>query len=309
MGNTVQKHRVPLLNSLPSFEAAARHQSIKRACDELYLQHSSVSRHILNLERNLGRPLVRRTRGRIALTEDGEILFRAAGAALSHIKKAFAQLRDQHDPERLVISVDPDFAGLWLVPRLADFYAIVPDTLVEILVQRGEPLSHDPRINCAIHYVEAGTNGGNGEMLFRSRLFPVCTKRLMERVPLKSPDDLRYHVLVHDRSHAEWEEFLAGCRLKHKIHLGLGPILSETALCLDAALRGQGVAMGDDCLASLFLAEGRLVRPFRSSVLSKNSYYFVVPQGAPQHPAVNKFRAWLMRNIERHRKALRNIKR
>ncbi len=290
--------RLPPLNSLRAFEAAARHQSIKLACAELHVNHSSVSRHIHKLEQHLGRRLFERRNRQLALTDAGKALQSAVTMGFSLIQYSFMQLSRKQRPEKLVIAVDPDFAGLWLVPRLGEFYSLVPNTSVEILAQRTMPDLRDPRINCAIHYAEVGRDPEIGEMLFRSRLFPVCTKDLMLRAPLRSPSDLDHHLLLHDRSVTEWEEYLRSSGAMVDLNVTTGIIFSETALCLDAAVRDQGVALGDDFLAAIHLSEGRLVKPFTLAVLSKNAYYFLVSERALVSPVVSAFRAWLLRSIQ-----------
>jgi LysR family glycine cleavage system transcriptional activator len=129
----------------------------------------------------------------------------------------------------------------------------------------------------------------------------VCAKSLTQSAPLRSLDDLRHHVLLHDRSIVEWEEYLRSCGRTIDINVRLGIIFSETGLCLDAAVRGQGVAIGDNFLAAMHLSEGRLVRPFGSTVLSKNAYYLAVPERTSRHPSVNAFRSWLLQDIQRQR--------
>jgi LysR family glycine cleavage system transcriptional activator len=299
------KFHLPSLNALRAFEAAARHQSVKTACAELHVNHASVSRSIKQLELYVGCRLFKRTHRKIVLTDEGEALFSVVTTAFSQVQHALAQLTKGENPERLVISVDPDFAGLWLVPRLAEVYAIVPDTLVEIVAVKTAPEVHDHRVSCAIQYAEAGMDFVNAEILFRSRLFPVCAKSLAQSAPLESLDDLRHHFLLHDRSVAEWEQYFRSCTKSTDVNIGAGAIFSDTAHCLDAAARGQGVAIGDDFLAANYLAEGRLVRPFGSAMLSKNAYYFVSPAGALSHTAVKAFRMWLMQSIERQREHLR----
>jgi LysR family glycine cleavage system transcriptional activator len=289
------KFRLPPLNALRAFEAAARHQSIKKAGEELNVTHAGVGRHIMNLERQLARDLFERYHRRIVLTDAGKTLLDALTASFSQIQDALVQLSERPILEKLVISADPDFAGLWLVPRLADFHAMVPDTLIEIQAEKTTAMSHDPRISCAIHYAEA--DRGKGEMLFRSKLFPVCARHW---TPLESPDDLRHHVLLHDRSIVEWEQYLQSSPATSDINVRSGIVFSDNALCLDAAARGQGVAIGDDFLAANHLSEGRLVKPFESAMLSRNAYYLLVSEGATSRPAVVAFRAWLLRSLERH---------
>jgi LysR family glycine cleavage system transcriptional activator len=297
----MSKFRLPALNSLRAFEAAARHQSIKKACEELHVSHAAISRHILKVEQRVGRDLFERHPRRIVLTDDGKALLDAVTRAFSIIQHEIAQLSGNQDPEKLVISVDPDFAGLWLVPKLADFQTIVPNALLEILAEKGTPASFNPEADCAIHYTEAGRQFENGEILFRSSLFPVYAPDRIQGPPLRTPGDLRHHVLLHDRSRIEWQELIQSCGIAAEVNAGGGSVFSETAYCLDAAVRGQGVAMGDDFLAGLYLSEGRLVRPFDCSFPSKNAYYFIAPHGTARHPLLKVFRKWLFENIDRLR--------
>ncbi|MDP9013240.1 MAG: LysR substrate-binding domain-containing protein [Pseudomonadota bacterium] len=300
------KYPFRLLNSLPAFEAAARHQSIQRAAKELHVNHAAVSRHINKLELYIGCQLFERAHRTIALTEDGAMLFNAVTTGFAHIGRVLMRLSRNRYPERLVISVDPDFAGLWLVPRLAEFYAIMPNTLVEIRAEKGTIPPRDPQIDCVIHYAEADSAEENGEVLFRSSLFPVCSKSLAQTVPLNSLDDLRQHVLLHDRSTDEWEDYLRTITAKIEMNARVGNIFSETAHCLDAAVRGQGVALGDDFLAAMHLSEGRLVRPGFPSVPSKNAYFLAISENAPRHPSVDAFRTWLLKGVARQRESERD---
>jgi len=305
----MSKDQVPVLSgALRAFEAAGRHQSIKTASSELHVTPASVSGHIRKLERQLGHRLFERHHRRISLTAAGEMLLGAVTAGLSHFQRTIMHLSGSERPTRLVISVDPDFAGLWLVPRLAEFHAFLPNTLVEIRAEKGANSQHGRRIDCAIQYAEAGSEQKDAEILFRSRLFPVCAPGLMKMRPLRSPEDLRHHTLLHDRSIAEWQDYLQGCSKTVNVDVRLGVVFSETALCLDAAARGQGVAIGDDFLAAMHLSEGRLVRPCDSTRYSKNAYYFIVPKRGAKHPAVTVFRNWLFQSIRRLRRKQRVLR-
>jgi LysR family glycine cleavage system transcriptional activator len=302
IGVCMPRYQALDLISLRAFEAAARHRSMQLAGGELHVTPGAVSRHVLKLERELGCRLFDRYHRRIALTDDGESLLVSVAAGLSQIRRAMSQLKTGHKPDRLVISVDPDFASLWLVPRLDDFYAMAPNISVEISAEVKPNLLLGPRIDCAIHYAKAGVHLKNGESLFRSRLFPVYAPCLRE-APLRSLEDLRHHRLLHDRTYGEWQEFIQGCRTTINLDLS-GPIFSETAHCMEAAVRGQGVAIGDDFLAAKHLSEGRLVVPFDSDFPSKNEYYFIVPDRTVKHPGVAVFRRWLLQSIARLRSDL-----
>jgi LysR family glycine cleavage system transcriptional activator len=299
----MSKHQLPVLSgALTAFEAAARHQSVKSAADELHVSRPSVSRHIRQLERQLGRRLFERRHRRIVATVDGEMLLGAATMALSQLRGAIVRLSGSQRPNRLVISVDPDFAGLWLVPRLAEFQAIVPSTQVEIVAEKVANSLHNRHFDCAIQYAEAGQEPRHGETLFRSRLFPVCAPDLVKMLPLRTPEDLRHHTLLHDRSTAEWQEYFRSC--SKDVDVSEGFVFSKTSLCMDAAARGQGVAIGDDFLAAIHLSEGRLVKAFESGLHSKNAYYFIVPRQDEKHPVVMTFRNWLFQSVDRLRRNL-----
>jgi LysR family glycine cleavage system transcriptional activator len=291
------KFRLPPLNSLRAFEAAARYQSFKTAAGELHVARAAVSRHVHKLELYVGRKLFNRHHRQIFLTDAGETLLAAVSTGFSHIHRAFMLLRGNQYSDRLVISVDPDFAALWLAPRLGEFYAVVPHTLLEIRAENTGLSSLNPEVSCAIQYGEVGAARKNVELLFRSRLFPVCSPELTRTAPLTTPADLRGRMLIFDRASEEWEEYLHTYAPNVEVNLREGILFNGTALCMDAAVRGQGVAMGDDCLAGRDLSEGRLVKPFKSFVLSRNAYYWVVPRGAPAHPSLKALRAWLVKSI------------
>ncbi len=297
------KFHLRWLSSLPAFEATARHQSIQKAAIELHVNRAAVSRRLNKLERYIECRLFDRSHRKIALTSDGEVLFNAVSTGLGHIQRAVAQLKGTQNRERFLISVDADFAGLWLVPRLAEFSAVAPNTLVEIRAEKSILPLRDPRIDCAIHYAPSNAGAEYGSILFRSRLFPVCAKGFFGSVPLKSPDDLRHRVLLHDRSLEEWDHYLRSCGVAVDASVQSGPIFNETALCLDAAVRGLGVALGDDFLAAMHLSEGRLVRVLCPTVLSKNAYYLAVSESTRRHPSVDVFRTWLLATLARQRKA------
>jgi LysR family transcriptional regulator, glycine cleavage system transcriptional activator len=294
------KYQLRLLNSFSAFEAAARHQSIQRAADELHVTHAAVSRHINKLELYLACRLFERSHRQIALTDDGKLLYDSVGTGFDHIQRALYHLARKRNQDQLVISVDPDFAALWLVPRLAEFYAMVPNTLVDIRAERSSLPLRNPEIDCVIHYAEASSGAQSGESLFQSNLFPVCTKALADRDPLNSWEDLGRHVLLHDRSVDEWADYFRACGGALSGRGRPGILFNETAHCLDAAVRGQGVALGDDFLASMLLSEGRLVRGSCPSVRSNNAYFLIVSESVSKHPTVKAFRTWLLGAVARH---------
>lgn len=165
------------------------------------------------------------------------------------------------------------------------------------------------RMDCAVHYgrVHYGRDpwpGLHAEPLFRSTLFPVCSPALARgEPPLRNPDDLRHHTLLHDCTTDEWYHFvtLSGA---HDVDCSSGLTFSESTLTLHAAASGQGVAMGDDFLCAAYFAEGRLACPFGPGFLSPNAYFFLAAKQALSSPRVKAFRAWLRDALARHRRAV-----
>lgn len=303
----MRRDRLPPLTSLRAFEAARR-LSIKRASEELFLTRSAVSRQISRLERYAGRPLFVRNHKKIKLTPLGEQLLTILTASFASIEQLlYRPVRASTSP-RLIVSVDPDFAGLWLVPRLTDFSAFAPDTFIEIRSEENTLPIKDQRVSCMIRYANVSDETSTGDLLFRSRLFPVCSRNLRGFASLKSVNDLRGQVLLHDRSTAEWEEYLRLTRADFEVDTKGHTVFTATAHCLDAAVRAGGVAMGDDFLAANHLADGALIRLFPASLLSVNAYHFVAMDDPPNEAAIAAFRTWLLKTVAYERKRQRDQK-
>lgn len=302
------KDRLPPLNFFRAFEAVGRHLSIKRASEELHLTRSAVSRQIIKLERHLGRPLFLRAHKKIRLTALGEQLLKSVSSSFVSIEQVLRRPARVPPSPRLIISVDPDFSALWLVPRIHDFYTIAPDTFIEVRAEENTVAPKDHKVSCMIQYAKVSDDMQTGDRLFRSRLFPVCSRNLPGFASLKVVNDLRRQVLLHDRSTAEWEEYLRLARADFEVDTKGHAVFTATANCLDAAARAHGVAMGDDFLAANYLADGILVRLFHASLLSANAYHFVAMDDPPNAASVAAFRTWLLTTIARERKRVSSRK-
>ena len=296
--STHMKRRLPSLNALRVFEAAARHESVKIAAEEMNVTHAAVSRQIRKLEADIGLTLFDRQHRQVVLTRDGRDLLGSISPAFDQVENAVAMLKRKNRAARLVVSVDPDFAALWLVPRLGEFNRRTNGLAVEIVSGKAATCAFD----CTIHYANAVARDFNGEALFRPRLFPVCATGLLHQdPPLRTPADLKHFNLIHDRSTEEWRYFLSNFPAATSVDYTSGLTFSDSSLCLDAAARGLGIAMGDDFLAATHLLEGRLVRPFGPSFPSNNTYYLRVAKKCSTDAAVQAFRNWLLDSVQRHR--------
>ncbi len=289
---------LPSLAALQTFEAAARHASFTAAARELHVTQGAVSHQIRSLERDLGYRLFTRLARRVELTEEGRVLGEAVGRGLQHIAEGLRQIETQLGRSWLTVSVSHSFAVRWLVPRLDDFRQLHPH--VDVRISSTNRML-DPRregIDLCIRYGEGDYPGLDCQCLITEEVFPVCSPGLLEgKGALRSPADLRHHVLLHDEVLLDhplrvgWEHWLQLAGIEHDGRSG--PHLSHTSMTMTAAVAGQGVALGRTCLVADDLAEGRLVRPFEPSFESPFSYWLVARRGGFSPRPVAEFVAWL----------------
>ncbi len=296
--------RLPSLDLLRGFEAAARRLSFTRAGEELHLTQSAVSRQMQELEAQLGAQLFERRHRALALTEAGRQFYAAAAQVLATMRAATDRLRAQTGRRALAVTTTHSFAALWLIPRLAGFtrahegvdVRISADTRVQDLARDG--------LDVAIRHGPASLAGPNAERLFGERVFPVCSPTLLrdKSRPLKAPADLSQHVLLtyddpdvrHPWLHwRTWLEVEGLAELKPAGRISF----SGYEQIIAAAIAGHGVALGRTPLLKDALASGELVAPFKRSADPARAYYAVVSPNAQGRPEVADFIAWLKREV------------
>ena len=289
--------RLPPLDLLRGFEAAARHLSFTRAAAELSLTQSAVSRQIKALEDNLGATLFKRQHRALLLTESGQLLFRAVTDALRRIGEAAEQLRAPHPA--LTVSTTISFASLWLIPRLADFRRAHPQ--IDIRVDANNRLVDLAResIDVAIRYAPPSLAPSDALRLFGEEVMPVASPALLRRQPLRVPEDLNDHVLIHyERPDGgapwlSWHAWAEVMRLPPPAPRG-ALHLSQYDQVINAAVDGQGVAIATTPLVKDLLRAGRLVAPLEQRAASTRAYYVAVAPRAARRPEVEAFVQWLL---------------
>ncbi|HKP58488.1 MAG TPA: transcriptional regulator GcvA [Polyangiales bacterium] len=285
---------MPPLGALHAFEAAARLLSFKAAAEELHVTPGAVSQQIKLLEDRLGAQLFTRRARSIELTDAGRLLLSPAQQAFRMLADAVARIRASDGAQVLTVSLLPSFAALWLVPRLGTFRLRCPDVDVRIsATPKVADLERDD-VDIAVRCGLGNYPGLHVEHLLAEDLFPVCSPRL--RKGLKKPADLAHHTLLHDETRTEWALWLQAIGLPD-LAATRGPSFSLWELALQAAVAGQGVALGRSALVTPYLESGQLVRPFQISTPSAFAYYVVcLPQRA-QEPKIAAFRAWLQDEV------------
>ncbi len=299
--------RLPPLNALRAFEAAARHRSFTLAADELSVTPAAVSHQVKGLEELLGVRLFRRLPRGLRLTDQGRNYLPGLTDGLDRLAEATERLTGRRLAGRLKVSVIPSFAARWLVPRIGDFYDRFPQ--IDVVID-AEPRNVDfarEDVDVGIRYGYGRYPGLHVELLLKEDLFPVCSPSLLNRgAPLKEMSDLRHHVLLHDSTaHLDelwvsWDLWLKAAGITD-IDLGRGPRFSDTAMILQAAIAGHGVAIGRSALLGEDLRAGRLVRPFDITREAVFSYWVVTAPGSLDEPKVVVFWNWLAEQAARDR--------
>jgi LysR family glycine cleavage system transcriptional activator len=287
------RRRLPPLNSLPGFEAAARHLSFSRAADELGVTHGAVSRAVRNLEDRLGVQLMIRATRSVRLTPIGAQLAAEVADVLEHLAAATSAAAGQSSGVVNVSTID-SFAARWLMPRLSRFRRSHGD--IDVRVAMSERLADfvSDGIDLAIRCGGGRYPGLTSELLMKEDHFPVCSPKLLKgRPPLRTPADLARHTLLHDVFTVEWAIWLRSAGIEG-INPDRGPTFLSSDHAIQAAIRGEGVVLGRSALVADDLSAGRLVRPFKLSLPADFAYYVVCPPRALKRPSVKAFRDWLI---------------
>ena len=287
---------LPPLNALKVFEAVTRHLNFRLAAEELGVTQGAVAQQIRGLEANLGLKLFERLPRTLALTGAG------AGYAVS-IRQAFELIDEatrtlRPEPNRLTLSVTPTFASRWMLPRLPAFTAAWPDIDLRVLASERLVQFHHEGVDLAVRYGRPPFGAGlDASLLFNQSLLAVVSPALLAQLgdPANAEHCQRY-ALLHDGHHL-WPAFLgmtfASQSLQHQHHLRF----NQTALALEAAIGGQGIALTSTHFVHNDLLSGRLVPAFVQQMAVDAGWYLVWPKRARESAPVSAVRDWLLAQI------------
>ena len=286
--------RLPSLNGLRAFEAAARHLSFTLAAQELNVTQTAISHQIRRLEEELGLKLFIRQSRSLALTPEATDYLPGIRAAFQDLRTATDRLLRKDDDRVLTISTLTSLAVKWLLPRLSSFQEKHPDIDVRITTSTELVDFRTSNVDAAIRYGQGRWPGLDAEWLMAEHLFPVCSPKLLtgDRA-LRQPEDLKHATLLHTSSTIDdWRLWLTAAGLPAHLSQNRGLTFDLAFMTIQAAIDGLGVAMGHTAYVADDVANGRLVVPFNVSMPSAG-YYFVTPQDRPTTPKLNLFRDWL----------------
>jgi LysR family transcriptional regulator, glycine cleavage system transcriptional activator len=290
----MSRPRLPPLNAIKAFEAAARLGDFTRAATELGVTHGAVSRQVRLLEDWLGAPLFRRTSRSAVPTQAGAELLSEAGPVLDRLAEAALRLRSaapSADPIR--VSALPTFAMRWLIPRLSDFQREHPGIELRILTASTPAEQFRMEVEAVISG-PVRQSGWIGRRFLSETRLPVLSPQLMRRCPLRRPDDLMRHTLLHSATLPEaWPHWLAAAGVPHLKPLR-EQVFEHFYFAIQAAIEGLGVLMGPLALIADELREGRLLMPIAEPALRTRGYFAYARAARSDTPDVTALREWLL---------------
>lgn len=289
--------RLPSLNGLRAFEAAARHLSFTLAASELNVTQTAISHQIRRLEEELGIRLFVRQNRALALTAEARDYLPGVRAAFNDLRLATDRLLRKDDDKVLTVSTLASLAAKWLLPRLTDFQEHHPGIDVRITTSTSLVDFQRDNVDAAIRYGRGQWPGLRADWLMADELFPVCSPSLLRGdKPLRCPEDLKSHMLLHtsNANSDDWRLWLTAAGLPADIAGQPGITFDMIFMTIQAAIDGIGVAMGRTSYVQDDIAKGRLVVPFKIALPADAGFYLVAPEGRREAPKLAAFREWMI---------------
>lgn len=299
--------KLPPLNALRAFEATSRHLSAKAAADELCVTPAAISHQIKALESHLGLVLFKRLNRQLLLTDAGQRYAAVLQNVFKHLLDETQKITKSVQ-QHLTVSVEPSFAMYWLLPRLNKFRQAHPELELRITASYEVVDFKKDDADVAIRWGRGRYAGLTSILLFRNEVSPVCSPELLKKHPIRKPNDLQHHTLLHETAaighpdFPDWQKWLAAAKAD-KVNANSGLIFETGYLLIQAAIDGQGVALERNAFVEAAVKAGRLVRPFALSLMeSNNAYYLVFPEDRQQDNKIITFLKWLKAEIKSYPK-------
>jgi LysR family glycine cleavage system transcriptional activator len=294
-------HRLPSLNWLRAFEAAARHTSFAEAAKELNVTPAAISQQVKQLEDWLGTALFTRLPRSLTLTDAGHGYLPIVRQAFDHLAAGTQDLFGSERGGPVAVRVSTSLTYTWLVPRLARFFEKHPDITLRLTTTVDGLAFGQADADLEIRYGDGNWPGFRAERLFWEILFPVCSPALLTGSDaLERPEDLADHTMIHVIGEPEnWQIWLNAAGVSG-LSVGGGLQFDLHMMATRAAVEGIGVALGLSPFVDDALADGRLVAPFELTIPARDAHFVVTPEEAIDRREVQVFKAWLIEEARRH---------
>lgn len=291
--------RLPPLNALKAFECSARHLSFTKAASELCVTQAAVSHQIKLLEDYLGLQLFHRHNRKLALTEMGQAYFVDITKIFSHLTDATKKILQQKNEQHLTLEVPQTFAMQWLVPNLSSFRRAFPEIEVRLNgVDHDEGFFKSNQTDVAIYYGNGDWENYDVEKLLRGELIILGSPEILATNPVRCPEDLKNHSLIHIHDHKNWQSMANALQLDG-LDIQHGALFSHTVMALQAAAHGQGLVLANEILAQRELKAGRLQRVLpEQNLRDPKSFYFISQMNKSNYAPIAAFKQWILDTIK-----------
>lgn len=291
---TKQKtQHIPSLQALRTVEAVDRLGSLADAADYLHLTRSAISHQMNLLESQLNFRLYERRGRGIVLTPAGQLYAGEVREVLRSLERVHSNLPSQEYNGHLHVCMPPGFAFSVVSRFINDFYRTYPSIRLHLSTTHKDETIHQPNFDLSVVFGSGAYVDHHVEMLAQPMYHPVCSPTLLNELSITHPRDLGRAPLLHLHDMHDWQLWVSGCAGKNQIKVESGLYFSSILLVLQAALSGQGIAMGDDVVCGDSLRRGQLVRPFAERIRSDRAYYLVIPRSRVDDPNVQAFSGWM----------------
>ncbi|MBZ9764974.1 LysR family transcriptional regulator [Mesorhizobium sp. CA8] len=294
------RSKIPSPQSLFAFLAAAKTRNFGRAAEDLNVTQSSISHSIRKLERHLGTQLFIRANRGVSMTPDGQLLFRAVSGGFAQIEDTIDAI-GKRELGFVSVAASTSMATYWLMPQLRDFHKMHPGIKLKILTI-DKDVEPDDAIDLTIRLLPLTTDRKNAWLMAKETVFPVCSRAyLAESPPLNDVSDLLNHKLLSyedpNRRRINWPEFYAALQMTSK---SIEPtvVFNDYQLVLQAAMAGEGIAIGWSMTNIFLLEQGQLCRPLPVEVTTQNGFYVLAQPGKMLRKHVRTLVDWLLKQSQ-----------
>lgn len=295
--------RLPPLNALRGFEAAARLGSFSKASSELCITQSAISHQIKALEDYFGQPLFKRINRAVELTDAGRDFLKTTRQMLQQLQHGANRLHFYNKPGLVVLDTSPAFASKWLLPRLPAFKLRYPHINPWIYTNYAQESLANAEVDLAIWFGTGEWPDVTCTQLFSDEVTPLLSPNILpKQIATITPQDIMNFPLIHVEQverREDWRTWFAEAGLHYEPSTE-GYNFNDSGIALDFAVLGQGIVLGSKLLAADLIANNQLIAPFSLSIPTEHNYFLIDKADNSTIENVSVFRHWLLRNTRSH---------
>lgn len=290
--------RLPPLNALKAFEVSARLLSFTKAANELFVTQAAVSHQIKLLENHLGLKLFMRKNRTLLLTEEGQSYYLDIKDIFQSLQESTQRLLAKGAKGTITVCIQASLAIQWLVPRLSEFNKLHPDVEIRIKADDRDDDTLTDDVDIAFYYGHGHWPGIIADKIISEYLQPVCSPLLLTGDnAIVDISSLQQQTLLHDTSRSDWKRWYKSVGVKSN-KVDHGPIFSHSAMVLQAAIHGQGIALVNNILAKPEIDAGRLLVPFNKVLVNQDGFYIACRDNQLDMARIAPFRDWVLATVK-----------